>query len=50
MIDINHPNSQFIFEASGYTDRIKNYCIPPKTNCTQLSNIKKVEKTNKIKA
>ncbi|GAB3721612.1 hypothetical protein [Flavobacterium koreense] len=26
MIDINHPNSQFIFEASGYTDRIKNYC------------------------
>ena len=26
MIDINHPNAQFIFEAAGYTGRLKNYC------------------------
>ncbi|MCT4628354.1 hypothetical protein [Winogradskyella sp.] len=26
MIDINHPNSKFIFEASGYTARIKGLC------------------------
>lgn len=26
MIDINHPDSEFIFEASVFTDRIRNYC------------------------
>lgn len=26
MIDINHPDSEFIFKASAFTDRIRNYC------------------------
>ncbi|WP_404985668.1 hypothetical protein ACI513_00350 [Chryseobacterium sp. M5] len=26
MIDINHPDSEFIFQAGAFTDRIKNYC------------------------
>lgn len=26
MIDINHPNSEFIFQAGAFTDRIKRYC------------------------
>jgi len=26
MIDINHPNSEFIFQASTFTDRIKRFC------------------------
>ncbi|WP_415327529.1 hypothetical protein [Chryseobacterium sp. MMS23-Vi53] len=26
MIDISHPDSEFIFRAGAFTDRIKNYC------------------------
>lgn len=26
MIDINNPDSEFIFQAGAFTDRIKNYC------------------------
>ncbi len=26
MIDINHPNSEFIFQAGAFTDRIKRFC------------------------
>lgn len=26
MIDINHPESEFIFQAGAFTDRIRNYC------------------------
>lgn len=26
MLDINHPRTTIIFQASGYIDRLKNYC------------------------
>ncbi|MFC3157837.1 hypothetical protein ACFOEQ_04480 [Chryseobacterium arachidis] len=26
MIDTSHPDSEFIFRAGAFTDRIKNYC------------------------